>query len=331
MATNGSPRTKLYVGMHDGALVLTRSESDGVWEKGGVTALAHAAARFAHCASTPQRAYLAAYESGVWRTDDGGQSWRRLDSYPTDYAHSIAVHPHNPDIIFVGSEPAAVFSSQDGGLTWQECTGFRQVPESSQWEFHGGRKAHVRDLRISTQDPDLIYAAIEVGGVVRSRDGGKTWKQLPGTDTDVHSLHICNSQPATVYAATAVGPYRSDDGGDTWQSIQEGLQRGYTVPIISPPDDHRRVLVGVASNAERKGAQAYLSTDAGGTWQRMDLSTEDDMAVVFTWDPLDPNRVYAGTDSGRLFQSADRGETWEPVKVDIETLAVGALVAVAIN
>ena len=148
-----------------------------------------------------------------------------------------------------------------------------------------------------------------------------------GTDPDVHSLHISATRPDTVYAATAQGPYRSDDGGDTWEPIGAGLERHYTVPLTAASDNHEHVLVAVASNAGRKGAQAYLSTDAGRVWRRLELSSEDDMVVVFTWDPIDPSRVYAGTDKGKLFLSDDRGESWKPAKVDLDTIAVGAMVA----
>ena len=74
-----------------------------------------AAARLTSSPANPQRAYLAAYEAGVYRTDDGGSTWQRLGSYPTDYAHSVLAHPNEPDTVFVGSEPAAIFRSSDGG------------------------------------------------------------------------------------------------------------------------------------------------------------------------------------------------------------------------
>ena len=72
-----------------------------------------------------------------------GRAWRSLETYPSAYAHSVLMHPTNPQEIYVGSEPAAVFRSKDGGETWEECIGFRAVPESSGWSFHGTRLSHV--------------------------------------------------------------------------------------------------------------------------------------------------------------------------------------------
>jgi photosystem II stability/assembly factor-like uncharacterized protein len=318
---------RLYAGMHDGVCALTSSDGGDTWQRGPITPLTHAASRLASSASTSRRAYLAAYESGVYRTDDGGESWHRLDQYPCEYAHSLVVHPEDHDRILVGGEPAAIYRSEDGGLTWQECLGFKQVPESDKWFFHSQtRDSHVRDMKLAPHDPDLIYAGIEVGGIVRSKDGGASWQQLEGTDDDIHSVCFSPHSPSTVYAGTARGPFRSDDGGDSWQPITNELPRLYTVPVTPAPDDERCVLLAVANNAGRKGAQAYVSDDGGAQWSRLwDLGADDDMAVAFAWDPVDTQRVYAGTDSGKLYGSADRGRSWHRLNVELPSLAVGAL------
>ena len=108
------------------------------------------------------------------------------------------MHPQDAQTVYVGSEPATVFGSHDGGESWKECVGFRAVPEAQQWFFHSEtRHSHVRDLRMAPHDPRRLYAGIEVGGVVCSRDGGVSWQQLPGTHDDISSLY----QPE--YGATA--------------------------------------------------------------------------------------------------------------------------------
>ena len=326
---SGNGARKLYVGMHDGVCILTSTDGGKTWQQGNVTPIEHASSRFSVSPSDPSRAYLAAYESGVYRTNDGGFTWDHLSSPPCEYAHSVVVHPGDPDLVHVGGEPASIFRSNNGGETWDDCLAFKQVPESRDWFFHSEtRYSHVRDMRLAPHNPDWIYAGIEVGGIVRTRDGGNTWQQLSGTDADVHYLNMSPSRPATVYAATAAGPYRSDDAGDNWQAIHNGLERHYTVPIMAAPDDDRHVLVAVANNAGRKGAQAYKSSNAGDDWQRLvGLGSDDDMAVAFAWDPINPEQVYVGTDSGRLFASVDRGRTWSPLEIKLPSLAVGALSA----
>jgi len=319
---------QLYVGMHDGVCALISTDTGKTWQQGKVTPLAHAAARLSTSPTAPQRAYLAAYEAGVYRTDDGGLTWRQLASYPADYAHSVLVHPQDAQTVYIGSEPATVFCSHDGGESWEECVDFRAVPEAHQWFFHSDtRLSHVRDLRMAPHDPRCLYAGIEVGGVVRSRDGGASWQQLPGTHDDIHCISLSMARPQTVYVATARGPYRSDDEGQHWELINHGLQRPYTLHISAAPDDADLVLVTVSTNARRQQPQLYRSTTGGHTWQHIpSVGSDDDMVVAIDWDPSDPQRVYAGTDRGSIFCSHDRGVSWEPLPIRLPTVAVGALV-----
>ena len=325
------PQDKIiYVGMHDGVCSVASSDGGKTWKRGPITPLDHAAARLTSSPANPQRAYLAAYEAGVYRTDDGGSTWQRLGSYPTDYAHSVLAHSNEPDTVFVGSEPAAIFRSSDGGNTWHEFGGFRSVPESTEWGFHAPtRDSHVRDLRMAPNDPNCLYAGIEVGGMVSSNDGGDSWKQLPGLDADIHCVNLSGDRPGSVYVATASAPYRSDDGGRQWELINSGLDRRYTLHIAAAPDDADLVLVTVSSNARRSSPQFYRSTDGGHSWRLVDGlgagENPEDMVVAFDWDPAEPNNVYAGTDGGGLFRSEDRGVTWRHLDVGLTTVAVGAL------
>ena len=320
----------IYVGMHDGVCAVTSQDGGSSWQQGPATALPHAAARLAASPADPGRAYLAAYEAGVYRTDDGGRTWTHLVSYPSPYAHSVLAHPVEADTLYVGSEPATVYVSRDGGETWSELEGFTQVPESVDWSFHSPtRDSHVRDLRVAPNDPSRLYAGIEVGGMVRSGDGGQNWKQLPGLNDDIHCVALSDARPQSVYVATARAPYRSSDGGDSWELINSGLERRYTLHISPAPDDASLVLVTVSENARRLNPLFYRSTDSGDNWHLVDQvgqGTEpEDMVVAFEWDPSEPNRVYAGADGGRLYQSADRGKSWEELPVRLSSVAVGAL------
>ena len=328
MQNNDSAIRRIYVGMHDGVCVVTSSDKGKTWEQGRVTPLAHAAARLSASPATPQRAYLAAYEAGMYRTDDGGLTWQHLSSYPSGYAHSVLAHPKDAGTVYVGSEPAAIFHSSDGGETWEEFAGFQAVPESDQWNFHSEtRDSHVRDLRMVPGDPDSLFAGIEVGGMVRSRDGGGSWKQLPGINDDIHCVNLNKAKPQTVYVATARSPYRSDDCGDSWELINAGLDRRYTLHIAAAEDDADLVLVTVSTNARRENPQFYRSADGGRSWQLIEsLGSGDDMVVAFDWDSSHPARVYAGTDHGSIYCSQDRGESWEKLPVSLPAIAVGALI-----
>ena len=330
MTQTNDSRRRIYVGTHDGVCALNTSDGGLTWERGKMTPLANAAARLSVSPVEPGRAYLAAYEAGVFKTEDGGGTWRHLSSYPTGYAHSVLAHLNDPEVLFVGSEPAAIFRSGDGGETWEECAGFQAVPESTQWNFHGDRLSHVRELRTAPGDPDTMYAGVEVGGIVKSRDGGKSWAQMQGLHDDIHLVDISRANPNRVYVATAQAPYRSDDGGDHWDLINNGLERRYTLHISAAPHDADLVLVAVSTNARRGEPQFYRSTNGGSEWKLIEtVGNGDDMVVVIDWDPIIENRVYAGTDSGKIFSSDDGGQQWKPVQVDLPNIAIGAMVVAA--
>ncbi|PKB78549.1 MAG: hypothetical protein BZY88_17825 [SAR202 cluster bacterium Io17-Chloro-G9] len=331
MQTKNGMQRLLYVGMHDGVCAVSSADGGQTWRQSKVQPLAHAAARLSASASAPGRAYLAAYESRLYRTDDAGETWTSLDSYPSDYAHSVLVHPEDHQLVYAGTEPAAIYRSRDGGENWEECAEFRAVPESINWNFHAPtRDSHVRDLRMAPGNPSQMFAGIEVGGMVRSDDGGDSWQQLQGTNDDVHCIGMSPNLPRTVYVATARAPYRSDDGGETWKLINQGLERTYALHIAAAPGDARVVLLTVSANSRRGEPQLQRSTDGGETWNlvaSLGSGTEPkDMVVAIDWDLADPNRVYAGTDDGRIFSSEDQGVTWKPLPVNLGTIAVGAMV-----
>ena len=325
------PGTKrIYVGMHDGVCAVISDDDGKSWKQGPVKPLAHAAARLSASPVARSRAYLAAYEAGVYRTDDGGITWDHLGSYPTEYAHSVLAHPDDGKAVYVGSEPAEIWRSADCGATWDEFDAFRAVPEATQWGFHSPtRDSHVRDLRAAPGSVECLYAGIEVGGMVRSGDGGSSWKQLSGLNDDIHCVNLSANRADRIYVATAVAPYRSDDGGETWEMINHGLDRRYALHIAAAPDDADLVLLTVSENARRGNPKFYRSTDAGRSWDLVpgvgEGENPTDMMVAFDWDPQEPNTVYGGTDGGKLYRSADRGATWEALPVDVGTVAVGAL------
>ena len=326
MSQDNDSRRTIYVGTHDGVCALNSSDGGLTWKQGKTTTLANAAARLSVSPVEPGRAYLAAYEAGVFRTDDGGDTWRQLSSYPTGYAHTVLAHPNDPGVLFVGSEPAAVFRSDDGGESWQECRGFQEVPEANQWHFHGNRLSHVRELRTAPGNADTIFAGIEVGGMVKSDDGGKSWKQLQGTHDDVHLVNMSQADPRRVYVATAEAPYRSDDGGSRWEVINNGLERRYTLHISAAPHDADLVLVTVSTNAGRKNPQFYRSTNGGNLWRLIEpVGSDDDMVVAIDWDPISQNLVYAGTDGGKIYRSDDGGQRWKLVDVQLPAIAIGAM------
>ena len=150
---------------------------------------------------------------------------------------------------------------------------------------------------------------------------------MPGTHDDIHFVNLSRSRPSTVYVATARGAYRSDDRGDNWELITNGLERPYTLHITVAPDDADLVLVTVSSNAGRQSPQFYRSTDGGRRWRLVEaVGSDEDMVVAVDWDATDTQRVYVGTEGGRIYCSEDRGESWQAIPVSLPAIAVSALI-----
>jgi photosystem II stability/assembly factor-like uncharacterized protein len=162
--------------------------------------------------------------------------------------------------------------------------------------------------------------------MVRSRDGGATWKQLPGIHDDVHCIGISGARPKSVYVATSRAPYRTDDEGDNWEVIDNGLNGRYALHIAAAPDNADVVLLTVSANARRENPQFYRSTDGGRNWKLIEsVGQDEDMVVSFDWDLQSPGTVYAGTEPGQIFCSSNHGETWRQLPVSLPKLAVGAM------
>ena len=122
------------------------------------------------------RLYAGTQKHGLQVSDDCGRSWRAagLQGIPVK---SLAISPHHAGTIFAGCKPVSLYRSQDGGQSWQELPAMRRARRW--WWFSPadppGIEPYVQALTVSPQSPDIILAGIELGGVLRSADGGQSW------------------------------------------------------------------------------------------------------------------------------------------------------------
>ncbi len=168
---------------------------------------------------------LAGTTDGVFRSDDLGRTWQAAS---TGLAHRhvrwMAFHPDRAGYEFVGTEPAAIFVSRDGGATWSERPEVAQLRDTYRWSLpYSPAAGCVRGFAFHGQ---RAYAAVEVGGVLRSDDGGATWRmasqvgdRAPLVHPDVHAIAGHPTSPDLVVAPTGGGFYRSRDGGGTWERL----------------------------------------------------------------------------------------------------------------
>ncbi|HEX2180986.1 MAG TPA: hypothetical protein VHH10_01775, partial [Rubrobacteraceae bacterium] len=129
----------------------------------------------------PDTLYVGTSDEGLYRSADGGKSWEGLSGIEHPRVTAVAVSPAD-GALYAGTEPSSLFVSRDGGSSWRELEGLKNLPSAPTWSFPPRPwTSHVRAIALSYTDPNLVVAGIELGGIVRSPDGGETWQdQRPG-------------------------------------------------------------------------------------------------------------------------------------------------------
>jgi len=266
---------------------------------------------------------VAGTRTGIRLSSDRGDSWREPHKSPAiPHIRWLLAHPDRPGFVFAGTEPAGIFVSADAGLTW---TGRPEVEalrdEHGWWLPYSPESGCVRGFAFHG---DRGYAAVEVGGVLRTDDGGATWNLAPGSSgdpqfreppagyihADVHSVETHPSSPDLVFAATNAGLYRSRDGGGTFQRINAD---GYTRAVWIDPQNPDHIASGPAASVGRSGT-VVESVDGGETWEPLTggLDTPWPNTMVERFHGLAGSRLAAVLDDGRLFICNLGTRRWEP-------------------
>jgi len=240
----------------------------------------------------PKKLYAATLTE-IHISENNGESWQWLPSGGIDYRDiwTMAVHPTRANEIYVGTLPAAVYVSDNGGRSFRELSSLRNLSDYNKWTFPpGAHVAHARSIALDARVPDEIVVGIEEGGVARSRDRGMTWEDISGPRSptafpkindpagivpyemgkheegrvyrDVHWVVRHPTRLETLYASTGIGTYRSDDDGKTWSKCEYGLGRAYAIPMAIHPRRPERLFLGAAENGPATWA-GYRTVRAG--------------------------------------------------------------------
>ncbi|MDE2346454.1 MAG: hypothetical protein KGL13_08295 [Gammaproteobacteria bacterium] len=283
----------------------------------------------------PNIYYVGAAAGGVWKSTDGGDTWKAVFSHAdTASIGAVAVAPSNRNLIWVGTGEAnlrndtltgaGVYYSPDGGKSWQ---------------FKGLRQAgQISAIVIDPKNPEIVFVAAlgnpwgdnAERGVFRTTDGGKSWQKVLFVDdrTGASSIIMEPGNPQVLFAgmwsvrrypwtlingSSSGGVWRSTDGGSTWHKLSKGLPDG---------DTGRITLAAAMSNPEHvyaliptKQGMLWSSTDLGDSWT---MASNDHALAVRNWyfagmvvAPNDQNRIYFS--SLNLMESDDGGKTAHPI------------------
>ena len=226
----------------------------------------------------PKRLYAATLTE-IHVSEDAGENWQWLPSGGIDFRDiwAMAVHPTRANEIYVGTLPAAVYVSENGGRSFRELSAFRNLPDYNKWTFPpGAHVAHARCITLDARVPDEIIVGIEEGGVARSRDRGATWEDISGPASstafpkindpagivpyemgkheegrvyrDVHWIMRHPTRLETLFASTGIGTYQTNNGGKNWIKCEYGMGRAYAIPMSNHPSVPDRIFLGAAEN-----------------------------------------------------------------------------------
>jgi photosystem II stability/assembly factor-like uncharacterized protein len=266
---------------------------------------------------------------GLFRSEDRGERWERVVAdLDGRFVRALARHPRNPEILFAGTEPAALFVTRDRGASWEELSDLRVLGVKERWRSYGDRQAHVETVACDPHDPQRLYVGIEIGGVYRSDDGGASWVSInEGIFDDVHHLAVDPREGARIYAATGGGLFVSSARGLHWERHPEGPGSLYCtrLAVLGPGDPlheggSTRLFVATTAGPPstwRSGAEPRLwsSTDAGVSWASLALPGLRDRSgfTALGRSPAGQDAGWIGTGSGNLYHGRVRGGGWTRV------------------
>lgn len=314
--------------------------------------------------------------AGVWRSDDGGASWTlsklsngQLDEWAandpqmaemlgwkpveTPYDGEVSAiwslhHAHGT--LYAGGKPATLFTSRDGGQSWDLVDGLSHHPSRESWN-PGAAGLVLHTILSDAQEPDKLWLGISAAGVFATEDGGETWERRnrlsnaeacaehnhPAAPRDGEIGHCVHNMARAagdelIYQQNHHGVFRSTDGARTWEDITVGLPSTFGFPIAVHPHDALTVWV-LPLNGDTEGryppeaaAAVWKSTDGGNSWvdKREGLPGEHCYFTVLrqamATDSSDPVGVYFGTNTGSVFASEDEGESWSEIARHLPTV-----------
>jgi hypothetical protein len=366
---------RVLVGTKKGAFILT---SDGKRTKWDVAGPFFAGFEMYHLKGSPvepNRIY--ASQTSSWfgqvmqRSDDGGKTWEPVGNefqyvgtpgthqwydgtqHPWEFKRIWHVEPSasNPDVVYAGAEDAALFRSDDGGKTWRELPGLRNV-KGNLWSPGAGGMA-VHTILLDPRRAERMYVAISAAGVFRSDDAGETWRpsnrglksnyELPDPDAEVghcvHRIALHPSRPDVLFMQKHWDVMRSDNAADSWTEVSGDLPSDFGFPIdVHAHEPDTIYVVPIKSDSEHfppdGKLRVYRSRTGGGDWEPLTKGLPQEHCYVnvlrdaMATDSLDPCGVYFGTTGGQVYVSADSGDHWMPIvqnlpgvlSVEVQTL-----------
>jgi photosystem II stability/assembly factor-like uncharacterized protein len=335
-----------YVGTENGVSTI-RTADRRSWQAENHGLEGWAVPKVAVVPTAPNKVLAATRGDGVWVSEDFGGKWKK-PSYGKrgpGKVRALAYDPRN-NRLYAGCEPIDIFVSEDLGSTWERLDSVWDVPWVSTVTYPAPAvEPHVRDIVIDTEDPNTIYAALQVGYIIKSTDGGKSWKLIDRDyDCDVHTMVLDPTNPKKMLIATGghdnrLGKtkgralYMTPDGGETWEPLAMNFTQEYSVPLTMKPGDPNVLFSAVAHGQPGQwrarpetGSESIIirSTDGGKQWDKLETgisgaSKQFPESIIV--DPEESDLVYAACRNGDLYVSENGGDSWASADAPLSNVA----------
>jgi photosystem II stability/assembly factor-like uncharacterized protein len=336
----------LYVGTGEGVVTL-KSEDGRAWKQEHHALRDWAIPEVAVSPAAPNRVFAGTRGDGVWLSEDFGATWKK-PSYGKrgpGKVRCLTFDPLDTNTLYAGTEPIDVFVSRDGAKSWEQLDSIWDVPFVATVTYPvAAVEPHVRDIVVDPKDSSIMYIALQVGYMLKSTDGGKSWELLnKNLDCDVHTIVMHPQDGNKIYVATgghdcragrAPGRalYSSSDGGVNWAPMAAHFEEEYSVPLVLHPKNPNIIFSALAKNPPShwrrrpSGAEGCLiqSMDGGKSWEKLNgeiAMGSKSFVEALVFDPADADHLYAAQRNGDLFGSLDSGSSWFKLDISVPTLS----------
>ena len=284
------------------------------------------------------------YGPKIFYTDDPAGEWEQADGVALPEGGEQALERiwvimwgEADGLVYAGGDPGVLFESHDGGVSWEINAGLWEQPSRPQWQPGGGGLC-LHSIVTWPGDPDRLAVAVSAAGMWLSDDGGSTWRRgnagiapryLPeealkdeNAGRCVHHVERAARRPERLFMQFHGGVYRSDDAGESWTAIGDGLPSDFGFPLtVDPADPDSAFVIPLVADMDRVTPEGrvrvYETRDGGTSWRPRGDGLPSDHAYLtvlrqaFSRAGEGPQlELYFGATSGELFGSPDAGDSW---------------------